>query len=410
MNEPADLYFALIAPACVVLFGVVLVLCWWAQRHRAQSKYLLWLAAGYVLPAAALAAQSLMSNAQLGKTALLTGVLYLSGAWCLAQGMSLRFAGRRASVLAGLLIGGFALSGVFYFSELSDRLWIRVLFLNLGVGLLQLLAVLPPHRLSAGADKLEKTVRWTYGLFAIYSLLRAVAIWLLPVQENAELTRSGYWLLTLAGTTLFSLWFALVLLACSVRDVFMTLRDERNRDQLTRLLNRRAFMEAAEPLLQDRRLTSWAVVAVDIDHFKQINDNWGHGAGDHVLQQFGLLLPQQVRDRDLVARFGGEEFMLLLSDVQLFEAHAIVERIRASLQSHVFEQLPSNARVTASFGVAPLTSLQGLDAALRQADELLYQAKKAGRNCVQMPGMPEFAHTQPMPVLGASESIALSAG
>ena len=395
MSQSADLYFALIAPGCVVLFALTLLLCWWPQRHQPNARFLLWLVAGYVLPATALAAQSLMSNSQLSESALFTGVLYLSGAWCLAQGMARRLDGRSVSLLAGGLIGGATLAALFYFSHLREDLWLRVQLLNLGVGLTQMLCMPQWLHKPATKDWMEKAVRWTYGVFAAYSLLRVPAVWLLPVQETAELTRSGYWLLTLVGTTLFSMWFSLVLLACSVRDVFTTLRDERNRDQLTRLLNRRAFMESAEQLLRDRRLAPWVVVAVDIDHFKQINDSWGHAAGDHVLQQFGQILPQQVRDCDLVARFGGEEFMLLLSRVQMSEAQTIVERIRESVEHHHFAMLNPQTRVTASFGISQFFSAQLLEEAITQADAMLYEAKRSGRNCVHPPPQPPAAAAVP---------------
>ena len=163
------------------------------------------------------------------------------------------------------------------------------------------------------------------------------------------------------------------------QDYIKYINEQYNSERLTAILEKLTEMIR----LLDRYEETFSLLMIDVDNFKQINDNWGHGAGDHVLQQFGLLLPQQVRDRDLVARFGGEEFMLLLSDVQLFEAHAIVERIRASLQSHVFEQLPPNARVTASFGVAQYEHTINATQLFVQADQALYRAKEI-RNSVRV--------------------------
>lgn len=382
MGQPADLYFALIAPACVVLFGFALLACWYVQRRQQRALFLLWLVGGYVLLATALAAQSLMSNAQLSHFALMTACLYLLGTWSLAQGMSLRLGSAGASVAGGLLIAVVALSVLFYFSRIENDLWVRVQCLALAMALQLTLAMPAFLKADSSKDWLERGVRWAYGLNVCYALFRPAAVSLLPVHEVQELTRSGYWLLTQAIALLFAMWFAVGLLACSVRDVMTTLREERNRDSLTRLLNRRAFMEAAESRLADQRLVPWAVVAVDIDHFKYINDNWGHAAGDQVLQQLAQLLTQQVRDCDLVARFGGEEFVLLLSRVQLFEAQAIVERVRERLQSQVLGGLAAQLKVTASFGIAALSSAQDFEQALARADALLYQAKKAGRDCV----------------------------
>ena len=332
MNFAADPYFALIAPACVVLLGGVLIACWWVQRSVASSQFLLWMAAGYVLPALALGAQSLMSNAQLGRWALVTAVLYLVGSWCLAQGMVQRYGQTHINRWLGGLVVGATLALVYYFSRTYDDLWARVQWLNMGVGLLQFLATRSLLQAPAARDRLEATLRWTYVAFASYSLARALLVWLVaPGQDVAPITRSGYWLMTLAGTLLFTLWFSLVLLSCAVRDVFTTLREERNRDPLTRLLNRRAFMEAAEGVLNDRRVAPWAVVAGDIDHFKRVNDSWGHACGDQVLQSVSQVLLQQVRAGDLVSRFGGEEFGLLLQRASLEDAESVVQRIRLQL-------------------------------------------------------------------------------
>jgi diguanylate cyclase (GGDEF)-like protein len=202
--------------------------------------------------------------------------------------------------------------------------------------------------------------------------------------QGNDIPRSGYWLITLAGTLLFALWFTMLVVACTVRDVFAQLHEERSRDPLTRLLNRRAFMETAEGVLRDRRSGPWAVVVGDIDHFKQVNDNWGHACGDRVLQQISLVLQQQVRQGDLVARFGGEEFVLLLQRASLLDAESVVQRVRQQLDSADVPGLPNGRRVTVSFGIAPVQSLEHLSKALSRADALLYEAKQAGRNRVRV--------------------------
>ena len=251
------------------------------------------------------------------------------------------------------------------------------------MALMQALALPAFVQLKPAQDWVESLVRWTYGISVGYALFRPLAVSLLPVNELQELTRSGYWAFAQVMALVFAMLFTVGLLACSVRDMVTNLRDERNRDPLTRLLNRRAFMEAGQSVLADRRLAPWALVAVDIDHFKRINDNWGHAAGDQVLVQLGQLLPQQVRDKDLVARFGGEEFILLLNRVQMSEAHAVVDRVRMQMRAHAFEHLPERIRMTASFGIVPVRSAEELAEALCQADALLYAAKRAGRDCVQ---------------------------
>ncbi|WP_370682423.1 GGDEF domain-containing protein [Comamonas sp. GB3 AK4-5] len=381
MNLPADQYFALIAPICVILLGAVLLACWWTQRRQVSARFLLWLAAGYVLPAVAVGAQSLMSNAQLAQWTLLTAGLYLMGSWCMAQGMAQRYGQAHASRWLGAIVTAVTLALLRYFSQVYDDLWARVQWLNLGMGILQFLAMPSLLRAAPARDRLEKALRWTYIAFSCYILMRPLMVWLVvPTAETGQMARSGFWLLTLAGTLLFSLWFSLVLLSCAVRDVFTTLREERNRDPLTRLLNRRAFMEAAEAVLTDRRTGPWAVVAADIDHFKKVNDNWGHGCGDQVLQSVSQVLLKQVRAGDAVARFGGEEFVVLLQRVSLEAAEHVVQRIAQELRRTEMACLPRAQAVSMSFGIAPVAGLPGLAAALSHADELLYAAKQAGRD------------------------------
>ncbi|THF65984.1 GGDEF domain-containing protein [Pseudothauera nasutitermitis] len=359
----------------MILLGLALLACWWVLR---QQHYLPWLAAGFILPSLALGAQSLMSNDELARWSVTTGILYLGGAWALAHGLAQRHGGS-AHPRVALLIGVVTLAVLYRYSVLSDELWIRIYALNTGLALMYLLPARCLLRRAERHDRLERLLRMSYLLSAVYAVLRPVVIAIMmPSGEIAMLSRSGYWLLTLAGALLLSMWFMLVLLACTTRDVLHTLRQERDRDPLTHLLNRRAFFESAESTLRDPRKAPWALLVCDIDHFKRVNDTWGHAAGDQVLQSVARVLLAQVRHDDLVARFGGEEFMLLLSRADLAQAQAIARRIQLQL-AHT---RPSaiEGTVTASFGLTPLASHEDLLHALDRADRLLYQAKRSGRD------------------------------
>lgn len=380
----SDRYFALIVPLCIVLLATSLVVCWGVLRRQPHQRYLLWLAAGYGLSAIALGWQSLLDSVQFARWAPVTGVLYLGGAWSLARGMAGRY-GVTAHPRAALLIALVVLGALYYYSQIHEDLLVRMHWLNAGLGLLQVLPMRGIWRSEVPSDRLERALRGSFLAFACYTMVRPLLIMLLvPEVQGHDIPRSGYWLITLAGTLLFALWFAMLLVACTVRDVFTTLREERNRDPLTRLLNRRAFMEAAETLLNDRRSGPWAVAMGDIDYFKQVNDRWGHACGDQVLQSVSLVLQQQVRTGDLAARFGGEEFVLLLQRSTAQEAEAVAQRVRQQLASTVMSQLPNGQQVTVSFGVAPVRSLLDLTPALSRADTLLYAAKQAGRNRVHL--------------------------
>ncbi|MDP9779064.1 diguanylate cyclase (GGDEF)-like protein [Nakamurella flavida] len=154
-------------------------------------------------------------------------------------------------------------------------------------------------------------------------------------------------------------------------------------DPLTGIANRRALTEGlalalAEDLDVERPIS---LVLADLDHFKSINDRYGHGTGDRVLTAVAECLGRQVRDGDLVARFGGEEFITLLNATSRQDAVGWAERTREALADLVVDGVP--ARVTASFGVATHDGSESADDLIHRADLALYQAKRSGRNRVR---------------------------
>ena len=156
------------------------------------------------------------------------------------------------------------------------------------------------------------------------------------------------------------------------------LREDVNTDPLTRLGNRR-HLEAAIAALQAQQ-TPFAVVAIDIDHFKQINDRFGHDTGDAVLRQLAQQIRTVSRAEDIPCRVGGEEFLLLLPQASLHSALQMAERLRALVES---TELPDVGRITISSGVAHWPySDDEVKAVFQQADAMLYAAKHGGRNRV----------------------------
>ena len=164
------------------------------------------------------------------------------------------------------------------------------------------------------------------------------------------------------------------------------LRRVASTDALTGLLNRRRFAEIAEhELARSRRSGHPLTLALgDIDFFKRINDRHGHAAGDHVLQTVANLLQGALRDYDSVARWGGEEFVVLLPDTDASRAQAIVERLRQTIaESHPsFEG--ALIPVTMTLGVAQFADDDNWHAVVARADEALYRGKAAGRNRVEV--------------------------
>ncbi|ORM50678.1 diguanylate cyclase [Pantoea conspicua] len=164
-----------------------------------------------------------------------------------------------------------------------------------------------------------------------------------------------------------------------VQDKIGRLNSEAQTDPLTQLLNRRglnAVLDYYQTLRQP-----FSVLALDIDHFKNVNDSWGHDVGDRVIQQVASTLRASARQSDVVCRNGGEEFLMLLPGTALEEALIIAERVRLGIAE---AWLTDVGRITLSIGVSAWSGQQDvtLEDSLKQADAALYQAKNSGRNCV----------------------------
>jgi diguanylate cyclase (GGDEF)-like protein len=155
-------------------------------------------------------------------------------------------------------------------------------------------------------------------------------------------------------------------------------------DPLTRLLNRRGMQDALQVTLAHaaRHQHPTAALMVDIDHFKQVNDSFGHEIGDQVIRQVADFLERLSRHSDVVARIGGEEFLLVLPDTGLDAARVLAERIRSTVGDHPLVVENQRIKVTVSVGVACLEGEANLDELAQEADRALYLAKRGGRNRV----------------------------
>ncbi len=177
----------------------------------------------------------------------------------------------------------------------------------------------------------------------------------------------------------------------SVRDISVQKRLEADLEQLasvdglTGLLNRRAFMEKAkeEVYRSDRYHKPFVIALLDIDHFKRINDTYGHAAGDRCLVALAGIVSQSIRQSDLFARFGGEEFVLMLTETELSQGMLLCDRLRRRISSAKVEFGGETITMTASLGVADfLCTGETLDDMLARADAGLYEAKRNGRDQV----------------------------
>lgn len=161
----------------------------------------------------------------------------------------------------------------------------------------------------------------------------------------------------------------------------MELRRQTDHDWLTGATSRSAFHTTVQQLVDRQALQSIGLISFDIDHFKQINDRFGHLVGDRVLVNVVDVCRAALRDGDVISRLGGEEFAVLLPGATADSTLAVAERLRQAVEASRCTEI--DGTVTASFGVTMLEpSDRGLDDALRRADQALYRSKAAGRNRV----------------------------
>jgi len=198
------------------------------------------------------------------------------------------------------------------------------------------------------------------------------------------------WLLPVSaiGVGLLPLAVASVVFAIVNDRLNQQLLERSLRDELTGTLSRRGLREhgermlAGQPLLTTPVPSGLAVLMLDVDHFKAINDRHGHLVGDEVLRHLSAVMKEQLREGALLARYGGEEFTVLLPVRSQQDAEAVAERLRTAIESRPCESRAGRIQVTVSIGVAFHQTAHSLDEVLSRADHRLYEAKQAGRNRV----------------------------
>lgn len=224
-----------------------------------------------------------------------------------------------------------------------------------------------------------------YLAFSLLSIIRCLGIVAFGAPQNFFTYSKthlmgflGFYVL-IAGIPMGYFWMTSARLYASQEQLART-------DPLTGLRNRRGLEEHAQREIERsrRQKTSLAVLAIDLDHFKRINDEYGHDAGDTALHSIACALAAAMRQHDIVARPGGEEFIALLTDTDLDAAQITAERLRRIVEDLTVNTPDCTLSMTASFGIAVLDSDDTFESVLRRADRALYAAKLAGRNRVML--------------------------
>lgn len=378
-------------PAVSIIVSIVFLLAWLQQRER---RYVLFFAVSFFSYALAALSQMLRIPYDVGQNTMVSAIIYTFSILSFVEGILARF-GKGGAGPALFVLSAAILALIYYYFYFDRNLVARIYIQNFGYGLMFLVAA-AQIGVVRSRPFVDQLVFWFFVIFGLHFFVRTVLtmsassqIYQLDALRDSgadpELLatyfrQSPFWQVLNFSILVSSFLIAIILLAAVALDVIEDLKREGSIDTLTGLANRRGFDRRAAQLFADRSFHPLSVVYCDIDHFKLINDAYGHAAGDRVLQAFATLIAGETGPQDIAARFGGEEFVVLLTRSNKVGASRFAERVRADMEFARFTALPPHVGVTASFGVAERQPDEDLLAVLQRADGMVYAAKKAGRN------------------------------
>ncbi|WP_092773875.1 GGDEF domain-containing protein [Agrobacterium fabrum] len=314
---------------------------------------------------------------------LMANVFLMLSMILLSIGLSSR-RGQRPRYLTLLSIAGIALGALYYNQFVEQSLLLRVIYLNCGLAAVGLVMLLDAAKLP-DRTPVEQVLIGLIMISCIGFLLRPL---FLLASGNAEGGFEGaYWLVVSISDALISAMTAVGIFAVIASDVMERIKSDAQIDALSGLLNRRGFearaVEALERQTTDARVS---VIMSDLDHFKSINDRFGHSSGDRVIRAFSEVLRDKAPRDAIIARLGGEEFAIMLAARQTTAAPIFAEAARLAFKELAPRILSNELSPTASFGIAVAYKGEDLSALMERADRALYQAKNEGRDCIRQAG------------------------
>ena len=285
------------------------------------------------------------------------------------------------SLLAAIaVIGGGMMFAASYGADYNARLYAA----NATYGLILALGCQTAAR-KTDLEALDKVILFLLAMGAAQFFIRPITAVMVEGAMTAEEYReTPFYAIMVVWLAVSSLLMALSLLVAALTDQMRKMREASELDPLTNLRTRRAFeteVMAAFDRAKDEGVTVSLVVA-DIDHFKAVNDVYGHQVGDRAIARFGEVIAGMVRTSDIAGRIGGEEFCILAWNCDGERAAAMAERIRTRFSDTEIPGMAANTRLTASFGVAGRQANEGYGKLFARADAKLYAAKEGGRDRV----------------------------
>src|SRR5690606_11952174 len=328
-------------------------------------------------------ARILLESAALSFTA---NICFVGVSFFAVRGTSLRYAGKPLNRVLIPLYAVAVASGL-WFGLVDPSIFWRGTVISVAAALMFLIGAATILR-TRRDDTLDGLTAMAFVLTAAILIGRPVVSYIYegPLQEEAQVAGS-LWIVSFKIFAILS-WFAtaILFLLRVTSDLMEELSTQSLTDPLTGIANRRGFFMLAERHIRDATPALPATLLIlDIDHFKRVNDNFGHAAGDRVIQALGALLEEVAgKSGCVVGRIGGEEFVAILPATNLASGRAFGEGIRTAFAARAHEDIPCTREVTVSIGLAECTGGERIDAVLDRADEALYRAKRKGRNRVEV--------------------------
>jgi diguanylate cyclase (GGDEF)-like protein len=383
-----QIFISLLNPGIGAVLASAFLLLWLNQRDQ---PYVLAAAGSYAASALGFFLQDVGPGLPMDLQRIPANLMFLLAGCLLAAAVLGRY---RLAVPVRLLAGFTAagMAGLLWFllvdPSITNRIY-SVSFALAGISLTMavLLWRLPQPRL------MDRLLFWLTLLAGLNFLLRPAIIFAAigTIGSYDSMQQSFYWSTVQFSQAMVSITFALTLLVAVASDLIAELKQQAHTDKLSGLLNRRGFEEQANVALAHCASNGRpvALLVADLDHFKRVNDTWGHAVGDSVISLFGNMLARAAGPDMVTGRIGGEEFAVLMPGTDLAVARLFAERVRAEIAVHGAGVLPSGLEPTVSLGVHGSTGAASLYELLSSADLALYEAKRSGRNrvCVFAPGL-----------------------
>ncbi|WP_417617705.1 GGDEF domain-containing protein [Parasphingorhabdus sp.] len=374
--------FQILTAIILALFALVFGLLYFSVRNQ---KFSGWVALAYVSALVAYILASVRTPSTPMSLIFLSTAMFWTFNLAIAKAVYVRCNTSFPNFVTGILLAA-GTASVMWLSYVEPDISTRTLLVNTVAALLLSLSLWPLWK--TGDKLIDGALFGVIATVAITFVVRVVVVNFLLGQTLTEQSyaQSTYvWIFQLTNG-IAALALAMVLMFAAGHDMVLHFHGQSNRDPLTGLLNRRGLQGLFKVGRVDDKGKTYvrSIILFDIDHFKQINDRYGHATGDTVLQKIAKTASGLCQEYGEVARTGGEEFAILTRWIPLETAQFLAQHICDSFRFIAHPGLDPNHKVTASFGLAILTDGDSLEDAMGRADKALYHAKQNGRNQVAL--------------------------